>query len=262
MKALFGALAAAALLGAPLAASAQAHDGYGDDGRGGYAPAPQHRDASANNGYRGAIPPPRGYAGDRGGYVDRGQVDRGGYVDRGADNGYRRDSGYAGRGYADRGYARGGYDNRGYANRADGRGYDDRGYRGGYGYGGYGGYGGSIGLAFGGAPYAYSYPDDNGYYQPFDYAYSDQDGAYYAGDAGPPSEGYSEDAGPPAQYDGDDNAPPPAPYYGAPQGDESYNSGWSAGAPPADCGSWVWRGQAYQWAPAPCRPCPPGYDGR
>lgn len=237
MKALFGALAAAALMGSPLAASAQAHDGY--DGRGATNAAP-HADARTNA--------------DRGAYANRAGAN-GGY----RQNGYRGGAGYAGR---DNGYRGGAYANRGYTNG----GYDNRGYNGGYrgGAGYYGGYyPGWSGYEFGGGPYAYSYPDDDGYYQPF--GYSDQDGGYYAGDAAPPQAGYyDQGAGP--EYGDEDAGQPPQQGWMAPgpQGDGGYDSGYSAGAPPADCGSWAWRAgeQRYQWVPAACAPCPPGYGYR
>ena len=80
-----------------------------------------------------------------------------------------------------------------------------------------------------GAGYAYSYPDAHGTYQPFAYDYSPGDDAYYANDG----------RGGGAAYYG---------YQGAP------NRGWSAGAPPADCGRWLWReGRgAYEWVARPC----------
>jgi hypothetical protein len=79
--------------------------------------------------------------------------------------------------------------------------------------------------------YAYSYADADGRYEPFAYRYSDADDAYYSAH-GARRGGYGYDRHEPAPAD----------------------VGWSAGAPPADCGRWVWReGRgAYEWVPRPC----------
>jgi len=252
MRVLFGALTAAALIGAPMMASAQAHDGYGDQhgSRGATAASHAPRQTGAYN--RGA------YAGNRGAYAG---VNRGGYANSGVRN-------YAGdqRTYANRG-------NNGYAGaRGYGQGY---GYNRGY-YGG-AGYGFDVDIA----PYAYGYPGGYGYDAPYGYADPDQ-GAYYGDDSSSGPGGYygDDNAAPPPGYDNgyDNGGPPPQSGYdqgqppqsgydqdGAPpqQGYDQYggppNAGMSQGAPPADCGQWVWRGGQgrYVWAPAAC-----GYGGQ
>lgn len=235
MKRLLISIAAAAVVGLPLAAQAQSRQndqGYRYDRVVGSASV-QGRDASARVGERRAW---------RGGDARYGAADRRGFdtrpfADRGV--GDRRDRMEArveiAPGFG--GYTYGGYDDAGLAP------YD--GYGGYYGYGAYpaGGYG---------ADYAYAYPNAYGTYQPFDYRYAAGDDAYYAdGDA------YQE-----APYAAAGAPYPQAPPYvaeGAPYDDGGGyaarpDEGWSAGAPPADCGAWVWReGRgAYDWVPAPC----------
>lgn len=138
-----------------------------------------------------------------------------------------------------------------------------------------------IGVAYAGYPYgyddgagyyddgdAYSYPDDQGYYQPFDYDDGDAQGYVGYGGGAYDAGGYGDDQADQQVYDqsgydqngydqgGYDEGAAPA------YGDDGGARGWSAGAPPADCGSWVWRDRAqrYQWVAAPC-PCPPGQQG-
>jgi hypothetical protein len=76
---------------------------------------------------------------------------------------------------------------------------------------------------------AYSYPDEDGRYAPFAYAYAPAVDTFYAVDPGP------------GGYEIRESAPP--------------DVGWSAGAPPADCGRWIWRADrgAYEWIRRPCR---------
>jgi hypothetical protein len=120
--------------------------------------------------------------------------------------------------------------------------------------GGYYPYGYGYGYDVGVAPYpAYAYPYD-GY------------GAYEGGyDYGPPQPEYAApeyyppqaEEGPPPSYQ-----PPPEPprNYGS---DRRRWTDWSAGAPPADCGRWVWHEEVrrYHWEPAACAPpCPPDWN--
>lgn len=210
-------LAAAALVGVPLAAQAQDHDGYG------------YRDGYAR--------PAAGYGHDAGARV---------YGARHNDVSYGRAgrAGRFGRDRFDRGrsYYRYGDNRRWRGDVAVGFGWY-RGYSGGGSYdaGAYpaGGYG---------ADYAYSYPDQYGTYQPFAYDYSDRDDAYYAD--GGPGDGGPGDDGP--GYSGDGRYDSGPAYGGGYQAGP--NVGWSPGGPPADCGQWVWREDrgAYQWIPAPC----------
>jgi len=222
MKTLLITIAAAALVAAPLAAQAQDRGGWQGDGQGGDArPAASYghdADARARDDRRGDV---------RYGRVNRDRADRNGFAggrvnqDRfDGERGYYRDrDGGRFGGEVGLGFGYGGYDGRGY--------YDGGGYY------GDGSVGGSYGDAYPGdygANDAYSYPDQDGTYQPFGYAYSSRDDTYYANDGG------AADGG---GYDRYQTAP---------------NTGWSPGAG-QDCGQWVWReGRgAYQWVPAPCR---------
>jgi hypothetical protein len=92
----------------------------------------------------------------------------------------------------------------------------------------FGGFG--LGFALAAAPWYYGFP---GYWWDWGPPY-----AYYYGPYGP-WDGYY---GPPPP-DGPPVGPPPA----------------ASSAPPAACGSWVWRADQskYQWVPAPCAPAAP-----
>lgn len=233
MKVLFGMLAATALALSPLAAQAQDHGGD-RGGRG----EPAH--AAQGGGYRSGAHGAYGGGQRYGGGASLG-VRRGFY--RAAPSGYSRFGAVNDRGFGDR---RGG---RAFADRRYEHDYGrERGFGRGFGVGFYGGY----------YPYDYAYDDggyypydegyDGGYAEPYSYDYADEDygAAPYAGD-------YGADSGYENSYGG-------AGYYDAgPQGGD-----WSAGAPPADCGQWVWRSwrRQYQWVPAACGPCPPdqAYD--
>jgi hypothetical protein len=285
--------AAAALLGLPLAAGAQAR---GDDGRGHAAPPPNHaaahvdahRGGGGGGGGGGQMAPRREFGGQlmaprrdfdaRQGFAESRQGFRG-------DGAFRGDSAFRGNGAF---RAQGAFRDNGAVRvaRADGlRGGDRRGDRFGVGdrrrfrdhdrlrFG--------IGVAYAGYPYgyddgagyyddgdAYSYPDDQGYYQPFDYDDGDAQGYVGYGGGAYDAGGYGDDQADQQVYDqsgydqngydqgGYDEGAAPA------YGDDGGARGWSAGAPPADCGSWVWRDRAqrYQWVAAPC-PCPPGQQG-
>jgi len=234
MKTLIGALAATTLLISPALALAQAHGGGGHAG-GGHA----HGGGGGHGGYHNG-------GGHSGGYA-------GGYGDRGG-------HGWNGGGWNGRGYGRG------YGGAYLGLGYG-AGYYGGYdnGYVGSNAYLGDDADSFDGPIADYSTPDvqdyaDNGY--------------------APPAGDYGQDS----DYQGQDQGPPAGPgYNGQGYGDQGYGGqgygaqgygvqgyagqpsrGWSQGAPPADCGQWVWRADrgGYQWAPARCQSDQRGYDGQ
>jgi hypothetical protein len=107
-----------------------------------------------------------------------------------------------------------------------GGGFRGGGFRGFRGPGFFPFFGFGLGFALAAAPWYYGFPDywwDYG--PPYPYAYGPY--GYY----GPP--------------------PPDGPPVGPPPG--------AATAPPAACGSWVWRADhsRYQWVPAPCAPAAP-----
>lgn len=248
MKFLLGAVSATALLALPLAAAADPRDGRVDGVRDGghYGYVYDGRDGyyDAQGGSYGA----RYQADGRRVVVERPRV-------------YRREDGFRYRSGAQV-YVGGGY----YP-------YTDYGY--GYGYG-------DDGYDVGVQP---SYPA----YEPpvpaygDGYAYDDGRGDGYAGPpqapayeppqycpqpqqaCPPPQEPPQtyEYRQPPCPPEGD-GCPPPA----RPRRHEwSRWIDWSAGAPPADCGRWVWHEEVrkYHWEPAPCRaepppPCPPDRD--
>jgi len=283
MKRLIGAVAATALLVCPLAATAQMHDGGG------------HRDGAVANwrgdGHQGQDGVRMG-AGRMGASPWRGERTFGAHADGGRDwraarfSGGGRWDGNAQRSFGHRGgyydgRLRQGREEEGFGVRRGDDGFrrdrDDRGF-------GFGRERDEDGFGFGGSPWIYSYPDDSDYYAPF---YDDGSGWGYG--VGAPAQDWTDYGV--AQEDGGYG---PAreqawSYYGAPQEDGGYGPAreqawadyeappqgggyrfgmrsqldWSAGAPPADCGQWVWFGEAgrYHWVPASCERPPCGCDG-
>lgn len=213
MKKLLITLAAAALIGGPLAAQAQDRDGFGDG----------YRDGRQADGHGGYARPAGGYGRD----ADARAYDRRGDTryDAAGREGYGRDRFAQDRFNGDRGF---------YRDRVGGRFRGEVGL--GFGYGGDyydgGGYydAGAYPAGGYGADDAYSYPDQYGTYQPFAYGYSARDDAYYAEDGGPGDGG---------GYDGYAAAPNVGWSPGGPPADCGRWI-WREG-----------RG-AYQWVPAPC----------
>jgi hypothetical protein len=260
MKAMLGMLAAASLAAVPLAASAQSH-GY--SWQGSHGGSQSHATTSSNSGYRtNSYRASRTYHSSAagGGLRFGGGYQTGGmryganiYASHRDDRDRRFDHDRGGRavvygfGY---GYPSGYYDGD-YA-------YDDGGYYGGD-YAPYGDdyvYDGSAGYYDGGPGDDDSdqvYGDDGQLYyrEPDDEGYSDQ-GYGRPSDQNGYDQGY-RDQGDDRGYGYDDQA-----RSGEGYSDQGYQGGeqddWSAGAPPADCGRWVWRSQwnRDQWVPKAC----------
>jgi hypothetical protein len=243
IKPLVGALAMATLAALPLSAAAQSRMSYGAHaapqasfhasavhGGGGYHPSYGRMHASPGGGYHS-------YA------MNRGDYGTGAYRTAGAGRAYAANR-------IDHGQA---FDHRGFDRRDVGRHDfgDRRFFRGaydiaigpsyGYGYGDYGyetPYAGDYGYD---SSYASDAPDSYGS-DSYSNGYSDQGGGQdyiYQSDTGAnlaAGQGYRDDGGGYADQAGRDD------------------DGWSAGAPPADCGQWVWRERMnrYQWVPAAC----------
>ena len=257
MKAMLGLLAAASLATWPLAAAAQMHDGH---------PAAGHAHSHGAGGH------PAGHVENNNGF-------------RGS-SGYRMSGGYQGgqRSYTTNAFAgRQTYAVRGHVRDQRFVSQDRRRFDGGGGY-----YDRPRSYGYGGG-FAYAYPEDGGYYSNFDYgdggAYydGDQGGGYYDGDYADPGAPYDQDqdyaqgygqSGDGGYADGDAQGSDDQGYDNQDYDNQGYDQSqdarprdggdWSAGAPPADCGRWVWRAQwnRYQWVAAACQPPCPGWDRR